>query len=314
MRAKLFSLDRARTVAFLALILPAVLSTDPAHAGAFDGALLRTSYQAFSADMNGDGLPDVLLKAMPGIVTVPLDAEVNAAISVAPASPSFILFSNPGSGYTLAVNPDPALRNHSAWAASTHELLYGDVLGNRAGTLLIKAKQPHLPSAVVAMSASNGQLWLMQPLSVDTIGINVGDAGISLELKDQNNDGRTDLQVLLNGRRHAMFIANENGRFVRDDKSMILATWSAMLSALAAGDAEGAAQFIAVETREQYRSAFADLGGATKTIVGDLTEFDFVEIGRDMARCVVTQTAGGKTRMHFVSFLARDGGWMLLEF
>jgi hypothetical protein len=65
-----------------------------ASAGAYDGALLKTPYTVQSADINGDGLPDILMTALPTLVTLPLDDDLVAPLPLPTPSPAFLLRSS----------------------------------------------------------------------------------------------------------------------------------------------------------------------------------------------------------------------------
>lgn len=284
-----------------------------AQAGQFDNAVGKTTYTPFCGDMNGDGQLDVLLKAAPKVLVVTLDDDFIVPLSLPPNSPSFTLVSN-GGGYSLQANPDSATANSSAWRTGCHQLVVGDVLGTGAGSILIKANSPDLPSFVVAMDASTGTLRLTQHLSIGAIGTNLGAQGTTVELKDANGDGRSDLHVSANGRLQAVLIADATGAFHIDTSNTLVATWRRMLAGLEANNADMALSYIAAGSRDKYGQAFNELGTGMKQIPASLGELTLVKVSSRYATAVVNRNLGGTQSLHYVTFLQNGSAWEIAEF
>lgn len=51
------------------------------------------SYISYTADINGDGLPDIFVKALPKIIFIPIDDDFDVPIPLASAISSFVLLS-----------------------------------------------------------------------------------------------------------------------------------------------------------------------------------------------------------------------------
>ena len=291
----------------------ALLACAPlAHAGTTDNAMTRTSFRGFAADVNGDGLIDVLLRPTPRIINLPMGNEVELQLPIPPAMSDFVLLSGSDGGYTLRMNPEPALLNNPLWVADMIELVFGDVLGDGAGAVLIKARSPNAPSFVVVLSAATGALKLNQQLTPAAIGIDLGATSIQLELKDQNADGRADLIVQIDGRTAAVVLADREGRFYRNDAATIQALWRRLLDALGSGNGALALQQISEESRDKYSNAFASLRPREQPLPGKFSDLQFIELTPEYARAVVARI--GSEAMHFISFINRYGEWQVLEF
>jgi hypothetical protein len=70
------------------------------------GASAQTTdkYLSYTADINGDGQLDILVKPVPKIIMVSLDDDTDVPIVVPAAIPSFLLVSNGSGGYQLSTN------------------------------------------------------------------------------------------------------------------------------------------------------------------------------------------------------------------
>lgn len=64
-------------------------------------AQTKGHYVAYTADTNGDGRPDIFVKATPTIVFVPLNADTNIPVPIKPSIPSFVLLSNGSGSYEI---------------------------------------------------------------------------------------------------------------------------------------------------------------------------------------------------------------------
>ena len=188
------------------------------------------------------------------------------------------------------------------------------VLGTGAGSVLIKGSSPGIPSFVVAMAADTGTLRLVQQLTVDAVGVDLGAAGTTAALKDQNGDGRTDLYISVNNRLRAVALADATGAFHVDTQSTLMATWLAMLSALDARDAATAVSYIAVGSRDKYSQAFNGLDQSMAKISPMLSDFALSSITSRYAIATVSRNYNGKVSLHYVTFVLTVDTWEILEF
>ncbi|HEY8101774.1 MAG TPA: hypothetical protein VIF82_13580 [Burkholderiaceae bacterium] len=312
-----FNLKR-RAIGSCLMALTLLATIYPAHASPYDNAMARTVYHAFSGDVNGDGYPDILLKADYKIIMLPLDDDGLFPLPIPAPSPTFVLLSQSDGSYVLTAKPDASIVNSAVWQANSYDLILGDVLGNGAGSILIKTRTPGQPSFVVAMSSSTGALQLVQVLTTANIGIDLGAAGTTVAFQDQNGDGRTDLVVSVNNRLTSILLADANGDFAKNstsnDTATIRAVWSGMLNALSNGDTTTALSYINDESKDSYAQIFSDLGSNVQQLPSSLSNFNFVTVTSTYATAVVSQSYGGQNTMGFVNFMLGAGGWNIVGF
>ncbi|MEJ7804687.1 MAG: hypothetical protein WKG03_02035 [Telluria sp.] len=149
--------SRKGTFAIAAVALLAVGLT--AHAGTYDGAMGRTAYVVMSGDINGDGQNDVLFKAMPKFVLIPLDDDLSIPIRIAPPSPTFALVSTGYGQYTLVTNPDAQTIGRAEWKPATQQITYYGAEGAFAASVAIRPTSNDQAGFVVSMT-STGQLQI----------------------------------------------------------------------------------------------------------------------------------------------------------
>lgn len=158
-------MQRSKTVTLLKDYLKCVLAgglaamTLSANAATYDGAMVRTKYVLWTGDVNLDGMNDVLMKAVPGLVTVPLDDDLIIPISIAPPSPTFALISNQYGNYSLVTAPDFATVSSTAWKEGTQRVAFYGASSSQSGSVSIIGSSPDQASFVIAMSAS-GKLYV----------------------------------------------------------------------------------------------------------------------------------------------------------
>lgn len=151
---------RLKKGALSGLMIALACASTPALGGTYDGNLGRTRYVLLTGDINNDGQNDVLMKAMPSVVFIPLDDELSVPITTAPASPSFALVSTAYGAYTLVTNPDAATMARVEWKAGTQQVTFYGAEGEFAGSVAIKAVSGEQASFVVSMAAASGQLQI----------------------------------------------------------------------------------------------------------------------------------------------------------
>lgn len=150
---------RAGRSALVAAVLLGASAVMPALAGTFDDAMRRTTYIVMTGDVNGDGQNDVLFKAVPKIIMIPIDDDLTVPIPIAPPSPSFMLRSTAFGLYTL-VTPNTADLASTTWAPATQQVAFSGPSGGYAGSVTITAVTGTQASFVISMSSA-GQLQIV---------------------------------------------------------------------------------------------------------------------------------------------------------
>ncbi len=142
-----------------ALIALAMSLAMPAHAASYVGALGKARYSVLSGDVNGDGKPDLLVKAQPTALMIPLDDDLLIPIMVAPTSPTYVLLSSVSGNYTLAAPSTPMLA-YGGWTPANYAVSFSGVAGAYAGSMTLTSALVAQPNFVVSMTADSGQLHL----------------------------------------------------------------------------------------------------------------------------------------------------------
>jgi hypothetical protein len=293
-------------------VLMLFCSVLPAHAGPEGNVMSRSRFQVSAGDVNGDGRLDVLLRPTPIVINLPMGDDVELPLVIPPPIPTFVILSQADGGYSLNANPDQQLQSNPRWAADLYELVFGDVLGDGSGAVLIKARSSDAPSFMVALSAATGGLRLIQQLTPAATGVDLGAAGVGVILQDKNADGRADLLIYVDQRLSKVLLADSEGRFYNDDAATIQAVWRALLDALDAGNGSLALQYLSEESRGKYGDAFTSLRPRATALPAKFSGMQFIELTPEYARGVVRRKVGDG--IHFVTFILRYGEWQVLEF
>ncbi len=296
----------AALIALLTVAQPAAAVADSSH------ALSRSNFQVFTADMNGDGQADYLLKAIPAIVPLIDDDKVAVIQKAAPVA-TFMLLSNIDGSHILVLNPDSATMSSPVWSRSSAAPSYGIVKNNSTENMFIQSRVEGASSFLIGLSQS-GTVQLRQELTRQFVGFDLGAAAVTTALSDTNGDGRADLVVRSNGRINVVLLADSNGIFYRDTQASVAAVWGGMLSELDRGNKEGALSYIHPHSRDSYGQMFSALGDAMASISPALTKLRFVTLQPDIAEAVITRNFGGQETMHYVTFMLSDNGWCVMEF
>ena len=296
-----------------AILLPlggALAQTIPPQ---YQFALQRAQYLVSAGDVNGDGILDVLVKAHVNVTFV--DIDVLVPIVIKPASPTFVLLSSGGT-YTLSANPSATLIKHPAWQASSHDLVFGDVLGSGDNAMLLRGRAAGAPSFVIVTSTSTGAPVMLQQLSTATLGVDIGGSTHSVSLVDTNKDGRADLVLRTNGTIDTVFAASADGLFAapQDEEDRVMMAWRAFCAALDSGDLASAQQFISPVTQAKYMAGLTNLGPAVTTFTSTLAQPREVSTSASFSEYAITQTYNGSTYLHLIVFRKSNNRWQLEEF
>lgn len=192
-----------RGIAALMLSIVSIISGTQVSAAVpaqFRNGLVDASYQVLSADINSDGQTDFLLRARNRIVLIDYEIVIPVLLRW---RDNFVLLSNPSGnpcgsgyqsgGYCLISGPSADLLNNPAWQAGTHELIFGDTDGDGSDEMLIRALTPNGTSLLIETSETNGLPQVRQKLSYPSIGVDLGETGLDVDLLDTNGDGRADI-------------------------------------------------------------------------------------------------------------------------
>ena len=166
----------------------------------FRNGLVDASYQVLSADVNSDGQTDFLLRARNRLVLIDYEIVIPVLLRW---RDNFVLLSNPSGNpcssgyqsgdYCVISGPSADLLNNPAWQAGTHELIFGDTDGDGSDEMLIRALTPNGTSLLIETSETNGLPQVRQKLSYSSIGVDLGETGLDVDLLDTNGDGRADI-------------------------------------------------------------------------------------------------------------------------
>jgi hypothetical protein len=277
-------------------------------------ALDRAQYQVFVGDINGDGIPDVLVKAKTPVAMIPLD-DLQFPVVLKPPSPTFELLSN-GAGYTLVINPPWSVIQNPVWTTGNYDLLFADTLGTGSHDLLLRPRTAGGTAFLVSTSPTDGSPQLAETISQSTLGIDLGASGVSVALTDVNRDGRADLVVRTNGQITAVFLADANGTFSKpvSAQSSVFASWNGLRASLDAGDINSAAAFVAPASRAGYVAVLTSIGANVANVSGNWSDLKAIELAPTYARCALIQTENGSQYLYHVNFVLQNGQWLVDSF
>ena len=151
-------------------------------------ALLGPAYEVQSADINSDGQQDLVLRSRNPFVLAGLPLAIELQWRA-----SFLVLSNADGEHHLDLTPRQELLDSVLWQSETHEVLYGDVDGDGSTEALVRALRPASLSVLLTTSPQNGAPLLLQQMNYDDLGVDLGEAGLQVDLYDISGDGLADL-------------------------------------------------------------------------------------------------------------------------
>lgn len=97
--------------------------------------------------------------------------------------------------------------------------------------------------------------------------------------------------------------------------AQIQRVWSAIITAVRAGDAPTALTHFTADAVERYQPAFEQMGSNLPTLADVLTEITVAKINGRIVECVLIRSAAGNDEAFLVTFArGRDGVWRLASF
>lgn len=175
-------------LAFFA-VAPIAIADVPAQ---FRNGLSDAGYDVYSGDYNGDGYPDLLLRAKHQFVLIDYDTVIPVLLRW---RQSFMVLSNSDGSYSILLNPNTAAMSNPLWVPGTHDLIFGDTDGDGSLELLLRSKTPNGVNVLVGTSPTDGVPRLLQRLNAADVGIDMGQADLDVDLLDTNGNGRDDLLI-----------------------------------------------------------------------------------------------------------------------
>jgi len=93
------------------------------------------------------------------------------------------------------------------------------------------------------------------------------------------------------------------------------AKWSGMRDALRRADIEGALQFVAIDSKQAFRTDFTIMAAFLPTLAAGLEDIRFVAVRGNFAECELLTVENGRTLSYYVEFIRDvDGIWRLAFF
>jgi RHS repeat-associated protein len=188
----------------------------------YRNALEDAGYDVYSGDINGDGKPDLLLKAKHQFVFV--DYEILIPVLLRWRN-SFVVLSNSDGTYTIQVPPTAAMLASTVWQSGTHELIFGDTDGDGSTEMLIRAKTTGNVSILITSSSTDGIPTIRQRLNASDLGgTDLGAAGLDVDLLDTNGDGRADLMTAQGVMVQSIYLSEADGTFPANPSPVVFPT------------------------------------------------------------------------------------------
>jgi hypothetical protein len=286
------------TVVALALCLPSMVSAD------VPSDLASAGYEVLSADINGDGCADYLIRGKPRIVIIDLD-DLMFPIPVPSPSPAALLLSAvPGCQYSQSSAPNAAQLQDPRWVAAPYSVVVGDVLGTSSGSLLIvPTSTANTQTFNLARDVASGQMTLIQTFSLANL---YASPGRSAYLERVDEDAQTDLVIrdssnLIIG----VFGAKPDGTFAlgQSDKAMLVTLiWRSFTDRLGSTNPADAANYLAPAIRALVLDSITAPDAVPSQYAQQIIRFDVLRVEDDYVHAAVLMNRGSVPTLYFITF------------
>lgn len=298
------------------LCLAAVLMGLGGHAieaqAAEAGSLPSSNYRPRYGDLNGDGRTDVLMVAVRKIILI--DYDIPIPVPLPTPHPTFLLLSTGSGGYVVMTSISSEALSSPIWQDGGYEVVFGDILGEGHGSVILRSTIAGGPSFSLVVHGTSGAPELVQVLSPETLGLAIAGPNVSVQLQDNNGDGRDDLIVLVDGQTQWIYVAGLDGRFILNDTQSLRAAWEGLKSSIASGDAERALAYIAEGSRPLYGRALSDMGAAVMQLPARWSDIQPVSQVGDYSIWSASVAHPDGERTHVIIFLKHEGQWFIEAF
>jgi hypothetical protein len=287
--------------------------------------LLASRYVTYTADINTDGCPDILVKAPDVVVMLDLDDLLLPVPVPGPMRPFMIRSAfapTPRScNYQLFQDLSREETSDPRWAASPAALIYGDVLGSGIGSLLVGPVTVTSEHQAMLFNVTRTASGFQLLQSLGGMSFQFEGDGVQFRLGYADNDSRTDLIVNRDGIDTGVFSADASGLLyysgVDNDVARLTLLWKGFLGSLSSGSVDAVLARI-VEHRRPYFLAIYEEGGLSletpSTLESMVTQFNVLEVQQTWARACFLATVNGQSRLFFVTFVQdHDGVWRLFS-